>query len=63
MPRNWSRKIFFVFVPKIGPVFKSKKIIDKNLSIFNKELSSLQKQLIISNMWRNYGITLLNTCF
>ena len=63
MPRNWSRKIFSFLFQKIGPVFKSKKIIDKNLSIFNKELSLLQKQLIISNMWRNYGITFIEYMF
>ncbi len=63
MPRKWSRKIFSFLFQKIGPFFKSKKIIDKNLSIFNKELSLLQKQLIISNMWRNYGITFIEYMF
>ena len=63
LPRNLSRRFFSFLFEKIGPFFKSKKIIDRNLNIFNKNISSSQKQLIISNMWKNYGITFIEYVF
>ena len=54
-----SRK-FFSFVFKIfGPIFKSKKIINGNLELLSKNISSNQKKQIISNMWSNYGKTFI----
>ena len=59
LPKNSSRKFFSFLFEKIGPFFKSKRVIDRNLSIFNKDISSSQKKLVISNMWKNYGITFI----
>jgi len=42
-------------VSKIGPIFRSKKIIDYNLSIAFPELSIKKKELIKNKMWFNYG--------
>ena len=54
-----SRKIFGYIFLKIGPIIKSKKIIDNNLSIFSKNLSLETKNKIISLMWKNYGMTFI----
>ncbi|MAJ23639.1 MAG: lipid A biosynthesis acyltransferase [Candidatus Pelagibacter sp. TMED64] len=40
----------------IGPIFRPKSIIQKNLNIaFNNNLSANQEKTIIENMWINYG--------
>ena len=41
----------------IGPLFKSKKVINKNLEIFKSYIQNLKEKKIIENMWRNYGMT------
>ena len=41
---NFSRKIFSNLFLLVGPFFKSRKIIDKNLYIFNKNISVSQKK-------------------
>ena len=58
-----SRKIFSYIFLKIGPIIKSKKIIDNNLSIFSKNLSLETKNKIISLMWKNYGMTFIEYIF
>ncbi len=40
---------------KVGPLFKSKKILKKNLSFILPDIKSEQEKLIIKNMWGNYG--------
>ena len=57
-----SRKIFFNLFLFIGPFFKSRKIIDKNLHVFNKDITNLEKR-IISSMWKNYGKTFIEYIF
>ncbi len=52
-----SRKIFSWIFSVLGPLFKSKKIINQNLSIFSSNISKLKKKEIIKNMWSNYGMT------
>ena len=49
-----SRKLFSYIFIKLGPLFKSKLIIEENL---NKALrdKNLKKKQIISKMWSNYG--------
>ena len=47
-----SRKIFSNFFLFVGPFFKSRKIIDKNLHVFNKDITNLEKKRIISSMWK-----------
>ena len=40
-----SRKIFSFIFLNIAPIFKSKKIIDSNLKIFNRDLSDKEKKI------------------
>jgi len=58
-----SRKIFAIFFYLLGPLFKSKKIINKNLNIVSEAYPSLDKQKIIINMWKNYGMTFVEYIF
>ena len=58
-----SRKIFSYLFSKIGPIFKSKNIINKNLNIFSENISSLEKDLITKSMWENYGMTFIEYIF
>ena len=58
-----SRKIFGNLFLKIAPFFKSKKIIDKNLKIFEENMSEEKKQKIINSMWKNYGMTFAEYIF
>ena len=58
-----SRKIFSFVFTKIGPIFRSKKIIEKNLNIFEKNMSDEKKKIIISEMWKNYGMTFIEYTF
>ena len=53
---NNGRKIFSFVFNKIGPLIKSKKIINENLerALGNNKL---QNRRIISQMWSNYGMT------
>ena len=58
-----SRKLFsFIFV-NFAPIFKSRKIIDSNLKIFSKKNPNFNKELIIKNMWKNYGMTFIEYMF
>ena len=56
---NLSRKVFSWIFCVIGPVFKSKKVIDKNLHIFSKNISDDEKKQITKSMWNNYGKTFI----
>ncbi len=58
-----SRKIFSFLFSFVGPFFKSKKTIDKNLNIFKKNISLEDKNRIIQNMWKNYGMTFIEYIF
>ena len=58
-----SRKIFSFLFSLIGPFFKSKKTIDKNFSIFKKNISVVDKNKIIRDMWKNYGMTFIEYIF
>jgi Kdo2-lipid IVA lauroyltransferase/acyltransferase len=58
-----SRKIFASLFCLIGPFFKSKKTIDKNFNIFKKNISVVEKNRIIHNMWKNYGMTFIEYIF
>ena len=54
-----SRKIFSNIFLFIGPLFKSRKIIEKNLKIFSVKVSNVDKKKIINEMWKNYGKTFI----
>ena len=56
---SFSRKFFSSLFLFTGSFFKSKKIIHKNLEIFSKKLTQIEKDFIIKNMWRNYGMTFI----
>ena len=58
-----SRIIFSLLFSLIGPIFKSKKIIKKNLEIFSKNISKLEKRRISKSMWKNYGMTFIEYIF
>ena len=58
-----SKKIFSYLFNKVGHFFKSKKIIEKNLTTFNSKLTIQQKEKIVSAMWDNYGITFIEYVF
>ena len=58
-----SRKFFSFFFKIIGPSFKSKNIIEKNLHIFSQYISIDRKQEIIKSMWNNYGMTFIEYAF
>ena len=57
-----SRNLFGYIFKKLGPLFKSKKIIKKNLENL-KNLTEEQKKIIISKMWENYGIVFIEYIF
>ncbi len=58
-----SRKLFSAIFINVAPIFKSKKIINKNLEILSKKNPVLDKERIISNMWSNYGMTFVEYIF
>ena len=57
------RKFFSYLFLKLGPFFKSKKIIKKNLNFFSNNLSDEKIRLITSSMWKNYGMTFIEYAF
>ena len=58
-----SRYIFSFLFSIFGPFFKSKNIIIKNLQIFSSDITFQEKNKIISNMWKNYGMTFIEYIF
>ena len=54
-----SRKLFSKIFLFVGPLFKSKNIIDYNLNIYSSNLSNNEKNYIKSEMWKNYGMTFI----
>ena len=58
-----SRKIFSLLFSFIGPFFKSKIIIENNLKIFSKKISNIEKNNIVNEMWKNYGMTFIEYVF
>ena len=58
-----SRKIFSFIFAVLGPLFRSKRIIEKNLDIFLPYKENLNKKSIINGMWKNYGMTFIEYIF
>ena len=58
-----SRNIFAFLFSLLGSFFRSQKIIFNNLEIFSKELSEVDKRIILKKMWRNYGMTFVEYMF
>ena len=53
-----SRKLFALIFLVIGPMFKSQKVINKNLENYSN-YAKVNKKEIINSMWRNYGMTFI----
>ena len=58
-----SRIFFSYFFLYFANFFKSKNIIDKNIENFSNKISVTQKKEIISNMWKNYGMTFIEYAY
>ncbi|MFL2875510.1 MAG: lysophospholipid acyltransferase family protein [Candidatus Pelagibacter sp.] len=58
-----SRKIFSMIFLILGPLFKSKKIFEKNLNIYSENISEHEANKIFKNMWKNYGMTFIEYIF
>ena len=58
-----SRKLFGYIFKKLGPMFKSKKIITQNLKIFSNNISKNEIEKISFEMWENYGKTFIEYVF
>ena len=58
-----SRKLFAFIFSKTGMLFKSKNIINKNLNNFSSNIDYREREKIIQNMWRNYGMTFIEYIF
>ncbi len=54
-----SRIFFSLIFRMIGNLFKSKKIILKNLKRIKPGISKSEKEIVINNMWSNYGKTFI----
>ena len=54
-----SRKIFAYFFFKAGPLFRSNKIINKNLKICQGSGLNFDQEEILEKMWKNYGMTFI----
>ena len=60
---NVSRLISGKLFSIIGPLFRSKKIIEKNLSIAFPSITNLEKKYLIQDMWTYYGKILAEYVF
>jgi len=60
---NFASTISGKLLVLIGPMFRSKKIINKNLSIAYPELNEFEKKNILKKMWFNYGRILAEYVF
>ena len=62
MGLNLARNFFSYLFEKIGPIFKSKKIILDNLQKISN-IKKVDNDKIISSMWKNYGMTFIEYIF
>ena len=58
-----SRIFFSKLFSFLGPIFRSEKIINKNLEFFSSQNSNFNKKKLISQMWKNYGMTFIEYVF
>ena len=58
-----SRKLFGMIFQRIAPTFKSKEIIKNNLRTFSTKIEDHEAKVIISSMWKNYGMTFIEYIF
>ena len=60
---KFSRIIASKLFSTFGPFFRSKKIIEQNISYAFREADKDFKKIIISNMWKSYGKILAEYVF
>ena len=60
---NLSRKFFANVFSFLGPIFRSKKILNKNIEICSTQLNNIDKKKITQEMWKNYGMTFAEYMF
>jgi Kdo2-lipid IVA lauroyltransferase/acyltransferase len=60
---KFSRLLFSFIFKTVGPIIKSKNIIENNLFKFSSNLTNEEKNKIKSNMWSNYGMTFIEYVF
>ena len=60
---KFSRIISSKLLSTFGPFFRSKKVIEKNISFAFNELDKENKEKIIRNMWKSYGKILAEYVF
>ena len=58
-----SRKFFSLLFSIIGPIFKSRNVVDENLKIFSQYCPNQNQKKIIDKMWKNYGMTFIEYIF
>ncbi len=58
-----SRIIFSYIFKLFAPIFKSRKVLEQNLNNFAVEVPDINKNKIISEMWKNYGMTFIEYIF
>ncbi len=58
-----SRIICSFLFSLLGPIFKSKHVVESNLKIFSGDENNINKDKIIKNMWKNYGKTFIEYIF
>ena len=58
-----SRILFAYLFKSLGFLFKSEKIIKKNIRTYSKDISNLEEKEIIKGMWSNYGMTFIEYIF
>ena len=58
-----SRILFAYLFKSLGFLFKSEKIIKKNIGTYSKDISNLEEKEIIKGMWSNYGMTFIEYIF
>ena len=58
-----SRIIFAKIFSFLGPIIKSKDIIEKNLDIFSSSGIGIDRNKVAYEMWKNYGMTFIEYIF
>ena len=60
---RYLSKKFFISFSKLGPLFKSKDIIYKNLNIFNKNLNNYEREKLLQICGKIMGLLSLSISF
>ena len=58
-----GRKISSIIILNFGSIFRSKKIIDENITKALGNISEIEKKNITNSMWKNYGYTFAEYLF